>query len=84
MLVFFNDILIYNCTMEDHLAHLESVFVEMKKHQLLAKKTCFFGVHRIKFLGHFITSEGISTDPHKVEAVRNWPTPSTLKRMRGF
>ncbi|XP_070045693.1 uncharacterized protein [Nicotiana tomentosiformis] len=57
VLAFFNDILIYNCTVEDRLAHLESVFVKMKKHQLFAKKACFFGVHRIKFLGHFITSE---------------------------
>ncbi|XP_015074567.1 uncharacterized protein LOC107018569 [Solanum pennellii] len=70
VLVFFDDILIYSRSMEDHVRHLRSVFVEMVKYQLIAKESkCFFGVQRIEYLGHFITSEGVSTDPQKVEAV---------------
>lgn len=72
MFVFFDDILIYSRTMEDHVIHLRFVFEEMVKRQLLAKRSkCFFGVHRIEYLGHFITAKGVSTDPQKIEAIRN-------------
>lgn len=27
---------------------------------------------------------GISTDPEKVSAIRNWPTPKNVKQVRGF
>ncbi|XP_060182053.1 uncharacterized mitochondrial protein AtMg00860-like [Lycium barbarum] len=57
----------------------------MKKHQLFAKqRKCFFGVPRIEYLRHFITADGVSTDPQKITAVRNWPKPTTLKQLRGF
>ncbi|XP_059277948.1 uncharacterized protein LOC132032198 [Lycium ferocissimum] len=78
VLVFFDDILICK-TVEDHLLHLRSVFVEMKKHQLLAKESkCFFGVARIEYLGHFITKDGVSTDPQKISADSfKWSTLAT-------
>jgi len=83
-LVFFDDILIYSRTMEEHILHLRFVFLKMVEHQLFAKKSkCFFGVYRIEYLGHFITSEGVSTDPQKIKVVRDWPIPTTLKQLRG-
>ena len=65
--------------------HLRFVFDELQKHKLFAKESkCFFGVQRIEYLGHFITNEGVSTDPQKVQAVKNWPKLATLKQLRGF
>ncbi|XP_060212133.1 uncharacterized protein LOC132639720 [Lycium barbarum] len=85
VLVFFDDILIYNQNLEDQLLHLTYAFVEMQKHQLFAKQSkCFFGVQKIEYLGHFISEEGVSTDPQKISAVKNWPIPTTLKQLRGF
>nr|XP_016447594.1 PREDICTED: uncharacterized protein LOC107772617 [Nicotiana tabacum] len=60
VLVFFDDIFIYSSTIEDHLIHLRSVFVEMSKHQFFAKKSkCFSGVQRIEYLGYLITTNGL-------------------------
>ena len=73
-MVFFNDILIYSKGMEDCLHHLQTVLYTMRVNALLAKKSkCYFGVTRVEYLGHFIIGEGVSIDPTKVEAVRNWP-----------
>lgn len=79
MLIFFDDIMIYSRTIEDHIIHLRFAFEEMVKHQLLSKMSrCFFGVHITEYLGHFITTIGISIDPQKIEAP-TWPTPTTVK-----
>ena len=38
----------------------------------------------MEYLGHFISGRGVSTDPKKIKAVVNWPTPKTFKQLRGF
>lgn len=35
-------------------------------------------------MGHFIQETRVSTDPQKIKAILEWPTPSTLKALRGF
>ena len=84
-MVFFDNILIYSKSMEDHLHPLQTVLSTMRANALLAKKSkCYFGVTLVEYLGHFITREGVSTSPTKVEAVRNWPLPQTPKQLKGF
>ncbi|XP_048596340.1 uncharacterized protein LOC106362703 [Brassica napus] len=70
LLVFFDDILIYSKTWEDHLHHLDMVFSILRHQQLYLKMSkCTFGATRIEYLGHFISNEGVSTDPAKIKAV---------------
>ena len=38
----------------------------------------------VLFLGHTISAAGIATDPKKIEAVKEWPTPCTVKEVRSF
>ncbi|CAC5417859.1 unnamed protein product [Mytilus coruscus] len=33
---------------------------------------------------HVVSSEGISPDPSKVDAVKEWPTPTNIKEVRSF
>jgi hypothetical protein len=35
-------------------------------------------------LGHVISQQGVSTDPSKVDAVRQWPSPTNAKELRSF
>ena len=38
----------------------------------------------MEYLGHLISTEWISVDPNKVQAMLNWPLPKSLKALRGF
>ena len=83
--IFFDDILIYSNSVEEHLVHLRIVFEVMKMNNLFAKRSkCAFITRKVEYLGHFIEAQGISTDPSKIRAVEEWPVPKNLKALRGF
>ena len=81
--MFFDDILVYSCSLEDHFLYLRNFFATMRVNSLFSKRSkCYFGVSEVEYLGHFISK--VSTDPAKVLAVEQWPLPKTLKQLRGF
>lgn len=85
VLVFFDDILIYSASLQDHVVHLRKVLVILRKEQLFTKLSkCSFAQAKVEYLGHIITQEGVATDPAKVEAMTSWPIPKTIKGLRGF
>ena len=47
-------------------------------------KKCKFLQKEVAYLGHIINEHGIKTDPSKIQAVTNWPTPTKVKDVRGF
>jgi len=38
----------------------------------------------MEYLRHIITIHGVSTDPKKVSVMKDWPSPTTIKELRGF
>ena len=85
ILVFFDDILVYNPSLAAHLEHLQVTMEVLMKNTLYAKKSkCIFGVKEVDYLGHVISAKGVATDPYKIVAVREWPVPNTVKQLRGF
>jgi hypothetical protein len=70
IVVFIDDILIYSKNLEDHTRHLHVVLQRLRDHHLYAKfSKCEFWLDTVKFLGHIISSNGISVDPSKVQEV---------------
>lgn len=85
VLVFFDDILIYSRSWDEHLQHLRDVFQILSQHQLFLKPSkCTFGETVIEYLCHFISAEGVSTDPSKIKTIEQWPTPSSQKQLCSF
>ncbi|KAK1441653.1 hypothetical protein QVD17_07716 [Tagetes erecta] len=85
ILVFFDDILIYSSNMEQHKFHLEQALKLLHDNRFFAKLSkCCFGQEQVVFLGHVISSKGVSVEEEKISAVKSWPVPSTVKEVRGF
>jgi len=58
VIVFFDDILIYSSTYEEHLQHSEQVFDLLSKDQWLVKLSkCKFAQQSIAYLGHVLTAQ---------------------------
>jgi hypothetical protein len=85
VLVFFDDILIYNSSGSDHLHHVRTVLRTLQDHQLFLKKSkCEFGRPSVAYLGHVISAEGVAVDKQKVQAVLEWPIPRSARAVRGL
>lgn len=85
VLVFVDDILVYSRTLEEHKNHLRQVFETLSKHQLRVKLSkCSFAQTQLSYLGHIISADGVSTDPEKIQVVRQWPVPVSVKDVRSF
>ena len=85
VVVYFDDILIYSRTSEDHLNHLRQVCQALRQNQLYAnRKKCDFMTLRVIFLGFVVTPEGVSADPEKIKAIIEWPVPNSIHEVRSF
>jgi hypothetical protein len=82
IIVFNDDILIFFKTMEEHEEHLRLVLEKLKSNQLYTKfSKCEFWLTEVAFLGHVISTGGVSVDPGKVEDVLNWMSPTTVSEI---
>jgi hypothetical protein len=85
VLVFFDDILIYNKKWTDYLSHVDRVLHLLSQHQLFLKQyKCAFGASKVEYLGPLVGKDDVRVDPKKIEAMKVWPHPNTLKILWGF
>lgn len=67
-------------TFEEHIENLRQVFERLKSANLkMNLKKCCILQKQVSFLGHVVSENGISTDPSKLESIKNWPVPKLLK-----
>jgi hypothetical protein len=81
-----DDVCIYSRTQEEHMEHLRLVLLQFKEKglKLRLNKKCFFGLQEMEYLGYTVSVGQISISTKKVEAVANWPVPTTQKEVRNF
>ena len=64
---------------------LKYILQTLREHQLYAKfSKCEFWLDQVVFLGHVVSKDGIQVDPRKIEAVIDWPRPTTITEVRSF
>ncbi|XP_039014624.1 uncharacterized protein LOC120144671, partial [Hibiscus syriacus] len=83
--VYFDDILIYSQTLDDHVQHLRSVLETLQKEKLYANlQKCSFCTNKLAFLGFIVSSQGLEVDPEKIKAIQDWPRPTSISQVRSF
>lgn len=84
-LAYLDDVIIFGRTWEEHLQHLRIVLTRLREaHLKLHPKKCQFFRKCVAFLGHVISSNGVSTDPAKISSIVHWPTPTNVSELRSF
>ena len=83
--IYLDDIMIYSKTAAEHLMHVQLVLEALDRYNFKVKlQKCTFAKKQTRFLGYLVSDEGIAADPAKVEAVVNWPVPSSVTEVRQF
>src|SRR5215470_19535225 len=85
VVVYFDDILVYSKTLDEHIDHLRAVLNVLRAESLFGNlKKCSFCTNQIIFLGYVVSAKGIEVDEEKVKAIKEWPTPKSITEVRSF
>ena len=85
IVIYLDDLLIFSSTMEEHLEHLETVLSRLKENELYAStKKCSFLQEEVEFLGLRVGRDGVHIGRDRVEAIEEWPRPTSVTEIRSF
>lgn len=77
--------MVFSNTLQDHLTHLQLILTKLLEAQFFLKQSkCLFGQRQLEYLGHIISQKGIQADPSKLQAMVEWPQPTSTTLLRRF
>ena len=82
---YIDDLLIASTSPDEHKIHLRQVFQRLNDHGMVINPAkCIMGVNQLDFLGHRVSSQGVRPLDDKVRAIRDFPQPTSLRKLREF
>ena len=82
---YIDDVLVASSSAVQHERDLRRLFDALKRFGLVVNSSkCVFGVSELQFLGHHVSARGIRPLPEKVDAVRRFERPRTVKSLQRF
>ena len=86
VIVYLDDIFIY--TEDQERGHVEAVrwvLDILRKNGLFANlKKCWFHKDEVQFLGYVVSSQSMRMEDERIEAVRSWPEPKSVRDIQVF
>lgn len=83
--VYLDDIVIVSSDFNEHISLLSRVLERLSFANLTINLSkCQFFRRELKYLGYVVDERGLRTDPAKVQAIVDFPTPSTRKEVKMF
>ena len=77
--------MVYSKSEEEHEEHLRLVLTWLRERSFYGKLSkSEFWLDKVVFLGHWISRDGIITDPEKIRTIIDLPTPNSVKEVRSF
>ncbi|CAI5686131.1 unnamed protein product [Oreochromis niloticus] len=84
-LVYLDDIIVFGRTLEEHEKRLFKVLDRLEEVGFkVSIDKCQFCRPQVKYVGHIVSTNGIATDPEKVEVVKHWKVPTHLNPLKSF
>jgi hypothetical protein len=84
-LAYLDDVIVYGSSINETMDRMSVVLDRLRAANLKLKaKKCLLFAKQVKFLGHVISQDGVSTDPDKVADIVNMHRPRTIKQVRSF
>jgi len=81
-LVYLDEVIVFSSTMDEHFQRLTAVLTRLRDTGLKLKPSkCRLLQKHVAFLGDIVSEDGVSTDPEKVRAITDWPTPENLREV---
>ncbi|XP_061707408.1 uncharacterized protein K02A2.6-like [Cydia pomonella] len=83
--VFLDDVILTGKNDQEHIETLHKVLDRLQKFGLKIKKEkCKFFATSVTYLGYVVDKEGIHTNPDKIKAIEQVPTPTCVTELRAF
>ena len=84
-IIYFDDVIVFSKTLEEHVFRLKAVFEKLKQAGLKLKPSKYeFFRQKLTYSGHVVSTDSIQTNPKKVEAIHRWPIPINMTEVRSF
>jgi len=85
ILIYIDDILIFSKEKEDLQKLTLRVLKKLQENDLFVNlDKCTFEAKEVDYLGMIVSENQIKMDPAKLEGIRNWSAPTTVKQVRSF
>lgn len=85
VVVYYDNILVYNKSKEEYLDHLGHIFrVFLCEHFHINLKKCTSMSTSVIFLGYIVSSQGVEVDLANVKAIIDWLTLTAISKVRSF
>ena len=85
VLVFLDDILIFSRTKEEYGKHIRAMLTRLREEKLFGHlKNCDFSKTEVECLGFDVEGYWVKPSLSKVQAMAEWPIPTSVKDVRSF
>ncbi|BHF73191.1 hypothetical protein SprV_0401626900 [Sparganum proliferum] len=82
---YIDDLLVASRNAEEHKGHLALVFDRLDQFGVVINPSkCVLGVPSLDFLGNHVDAQGLRPLSSKVEAIRDFPLPTSKRRLQSF
>jgi hypothetical protein len=83
--IYIDDLIVFSRSVEEHAEHLNEIFTRLSDFEFFIQSPkSFFAREKVEYLGHIVSTEGISAMDDKTKLVKTWPPPKTVHDVRQF
>ena len=84
VITYIDDVLVHSSNHAEHLLHLEEAIKRIQQaHLRLNARKCIFATS-VQYLGHTLSSSGVTPGQCKIEAIKNLAPPKNTKQLKSF